>query len=135
MQITAANIYNVYLPGTITIPSSLEIINITNSYPMIVSVVVNSLIEANEYQLGQLVRLTVPITYNMIQANGLVGRVLSNISNEITLDLDSTQFDLFVIPSSPVLTPASLAPSGARNLTLDNTTLRVPFQSLNNYGN
>lgn len=126
---------NTYLPGTIAIPSSLVVTAITNSYPMVVTVVVNAITEANTFQQGQLVRLTVPITYGMFQANGLIGQVISNISNVITLDLDSTRFDIFTVPSGVVLTPASLAPNGARNLTIDNTTRLVPFQSLNNRGN
>lgn len=132
---TIPNNANTYLPGTIQIPSSIVITAITQSYPMVVTVSLQPLTEANTYQTGQLVKLTVPITYKMIQADGLVGQILSVSGSDLTLDIDSTLFDPFVVPSGNVIQPASLAPDGSRNLTLDNTTRQVPFQSLNNRGN
>ncbi len=126
---------NTYLPGTIQIPSSIVITAITTADPMVVTVNIQPLTEANTYQTGQLVKLTVPITYGMIQADGLVGQILSVLGSNLTLDINSTQFDPFVVPSGNVIQPASLAPYGSRNLTLNNQTLQVPFQSLNNIGN
>lgn len=126
---------NTYLAGTIQIPSSIVITAITRSFPMVVTVSVQPLTESNTYQTGQLVRLTVPITYKMIQADGLVGQILSVAGSDLTLDIDSTLFDPFVVPSGNVIQPASLAPDGSRNLTLDNQTRLVPFQSLNDRGN
>lgn len=132
---TVPNDANTYLPGVIQIPSSIVITAITQAFPMVVTVSLQPLTEANTYQAGQLVKLTVPVTYNMIQANGLVGQILSVSGSDLTLDIDSTLFDSFVIPSGNVIQPASLAPNGSRNLTLNNQTLQVPFQSLNNIGN
>lgn len=132
---TVANNANTYLPGTIQIPSSIVITAITQSYPMVVTVSLQPLTEANTYQTGQLVKLTVPITYKMIQADGLVGQILSVSGSNLTLDIDSTLFDPFVVPGGNVIQPASLAPDGSRNLTLDNNTRQVPFQSLNDRGN
>lgn len=132
---TVPNNSNTYLPGTIQIPSSIVITAITQSFPMVVTVSLQPLTEANTYQNGQLVKLTVPITYQMIQADGLVGQILDVTGSNITLDIDSRLFDPFVVPSGNVIQPASLAPNGSRNLTLDNNTRQVPFQSLNNIGN
>jgi hypothetical protein len=129
---------NQYLPGVIAIPSSLLITNITQSSPMVVSVEVqNNSTEANTYIVGMAVRLFVPVTYKMFQANNLVGTItaIDTEDMEFTLNLDSSQFDEFVIPSGNVETPASLSPSGSRNLQYNNFTNKVPFQNLNNIGN
>lgn len=127
---------NQYLPPVILIPSSLLITNITQSSPMIVSVAIgNSTTEANTYIVGMAVRLFVPVTYNMYQANNLVGTIIAINGLEFTLNLDSSQFDPFIIPSGNVEQPATIAPNGSRNLQYDNTTDFVPFQSLNNIGN
>ncbi len=126
---------NTYLPGTIQIPSSIVITAITNAYPAVITVNVNSLTESNTYQLGQLVRLQVPITYKMFQADGQIVKVLSVVGNNLTVEMDSRKYDLFIVPSGNVEQPAMVAPCGSRNLTLDNTTLKVPFQSLENRNN
>ena len=126
---------NVYLPGVIQIPSSIAITAITQSYPMVITIDLNPISEANTYIAGQLVKLNVPITYKMFQADGLSGIILNVSGSDITLDIDSTLFDPFVVPSGNVLQPAMLSPNGSRNLQLDNTTTQVPFQSLNNIGN
>jgi len=126
---------NTYLPGVIQIPSSLTLIAATQSYPMIIGVSVNPVTEVNSYQAGQLVRLMIPITYGMFQANNLIASVLEVDGNDITLDIDSRQFDSFVIPTGNNFQVATIAPCGSRNLTLDNDTNSVPFQSLNNIGN
>lgn len=127
---------NQYLPGVITIPSSLLIVGATQSLPMVVTVAVgNSTTAANTYIVGMAVRLLVPKTYGMYQANGKVGTILAINGLDFTLSIDSSLFDPFVIPSGNVETPASLSPNGSRNLQYDNSTLDVPFQSLNNIGN
>ncbi len=125
---------NQYLPGVIAIPSAIAITAITKARQMVVTVSVDSLSESNTYVAGQSVRLTVPYGYGMWQADGLVGNVVSVAGSDITLDIDSTLFDTFSVPSSGQK-PASLAPNGSRNLTLGNNQGQVPFQSLNNAGN
>lgn len=132
---TVPNNSNEYLPGTIQIPSSIVITAMTKSFPMVVTVSLDPISEANTYITGQVVTLTVPITYKMFQANGLNGEILAVNGSNITLDIDSTNFDAFVIPPSGSFQPASLAPSGSRNLQYNNSTNKVPFQSLNNIGN
>lgn len=126
---------NQYLPGVIAIPSSLVITAITQSYPMLVTIVVNSVTEANTYIAGQLVRLFIPYTYGMFQANGLTGQILAVVGSTFTIDIDSSLFDPFVIPATNAAQPASLAPAGSRNLAFSNLTDQVGFQSLNNIGN
>lgn len=126
---------NYYLPGTIAIPSALDITAITQSYPMVVTCVLNTVTEANTYIPGMLVKLQVPSSYGMYQANNLTGQIVAVSGLNFTLNLDSSQFDAFVVPSITKEQPASMAPAGSKNLTYGNTTNRVGFQSLNNQGN
>ena len=127
---------NQYLPPVILIPSSLLITSITQSAPMVIGVQVqNATTEANTYIVDMAVRLTVPQTYGMYQANNLVGTIIAINGMNFTLNLDSSQFDPFVVPTGNVIQPATIAPNGSRNLQYNNTTDLVPFQSLNNIGN
>jgi hypothetical protein len=89
----------------------------------------------NTYKIGMNLKLYVPRTYGMYQANGLIGTILSITDNTFTLDLDSTLFDSFSVPVTTGESPASASPYGSRNLEYNNTTKEVPFQSLNNIGN
>ncbi len=127
---------NNYLPPVIQIPSSLLITAITQSAPMVITVAIgNPTTEANTYIVGMNIRLLVPKPYGMYQANGLTGTIVEINGSDFTLTLDSSGFDPFVIPSGNVEQPASIAPSGSRNLQYNNNTGDVPFQSLNNIGN
>lgn len=127
---------NQYLPGVVTIPSSLYITAITQANPMVITVSVNtSVTEANTYIVGMAVRLFVPVTYRMIQANNLIGTITKIDGDNFTLNLNSSQFDPFVVPSGNVEQPATISPAGSRNLQYSNSTQKVPFQSQNNRGN
>jgi len=127
---------NQFLPGVIAIPSSLVITAITQSSPMVVTVAIgNSTTEANTYIVGMSVRLFVPQTYKMYQANNLVGTIKAISGSNFTLNLDSSLFDAFVVPSGNVEQPASISPNGSRNYEYNNGSADVPFQSLNNIGN
>lgn len=127
---------NTYLPGTIQISSTLLIIGMTQSYPMIISISVDPITAANTYIEGQLVKLNIPFEYGMQQANGITAKILAIdvMSNLIVVDINSINFDPFSIPINGEK-PASLAPSGSNNLEFSNLTNQVPFQSLNNRGN
>jgi hypothetical protein len=122
---------NQYLPPVIAIPSALEISNITQGAQMVVSTMANT-DQMNTYIVGQLVRLTVPYSFGMFQANGLQGQIVDINGSDMTLSINSTDFDPFVTVQGQV---ASLAPAGSRNLQFNNTTGTIPFQSLNNQGN
>lgn len=104
---------------------------------MIVSVSIgNTSTEANTYIVGMAVRLMVPQTYKMYQANNLVGTITEINGLDFTLNLDSSGFDTFVVPSGNLEQPATIAPNGSRNLQYNNTNInQVPFMSLNNIGN
>lgn len=129
---------NQYLPPVIQIPSFLFITAITQASPMVITVAIqNPTTEANTYIVGMSVRLFVPVTYGMIQANNLIGNItaIDITGTMFTLNIDSSQFDAFVVPSGNVEQPATIAPNGSRNLQYSNQTAQVPFQSLNNIGN
>jgi hypothetical protein len=128
---------NNYLKPVIQIPSSLVITSISQSSPMVIGVSVqNPASEANTYIVGMAVRLMVPQTYGMYQANNLIGTITAINGSSFTLNLDSSQFDPFLVPSGNVEQPATIAPNGSRNLQYTNgTSESVPFQSLNNIGN
>lgn len=128
---------NIYLKGTVTIPSSLDIVSITQSFPMQITCVINTVTESSTYSPGMLVKLFIPSDYGMLQANGLTVKILTadNINFIYTVNVDSTNFDAFVIPASGQPQPASMAPSGSQNLEFSNQTNQVGFQSLNNQGN
>lgn len=127
---------NQYLPGVIQIPSALEITAITQSFPMVVSVDINnSSTEANTYIVGQAVKLNVPYVYGMFQANNLVSNITAINGTDFSLNIDSRDFDPFVVPTGTPYGPATISPNGSRNLTYNNQTGIVPFQSLNNIGN
>ncbi len=129
---------NQYLPGVNTTPNSLLITAITQSMPMVVTVTFSNNApnpRVNTYQNGMNVRLFVPWSYGMYQANGLIGTIKGVSGNVFILDIDSSLFDAFAIPASTAETPASISPYGSRNVEYDNTTDQVAFQSLNNIGN
>ncbi len=124
---------NQYLPGVVFIPSWLGISAITRAYPAVVTVTVDDVTSSNSYQAGQLVRFTIPVSYGMQQLNGVTAEISSVSGSNISLNIDSRQFDVFSVPVSPTQV-ATLAPSGSRNVQYSNTT-NVAFQPLNNVGN
>lgn len=124
---------NQYLPGVITIPSALIITGMTRSCPMTITFTVPDN-ASNTYQPGMLVKLFVPRTWGMYQADNAVVKILTVGATTMTVNIDSTQFDTFVDGSASAETPASLAPFGSSNVQYDNTT-NVAFKSLNNIGN
>lgn len=122
---------NTYLPPTVLTPGFLLITAITQTYPMVITITDS---DENSYIAGQLVRLTIPSSYGMFQANQLTGKIVSIDDTAFSVDIDARLFDAFSIPASGT-TPASLAPAGSRNLEYSNSTNKVAFQSLNNQGN
>lgn len=127
---------NSYLKPVIQIPSSLEITAITQAMPMVITIEIqNSATEVNTYIVGMAIKLMVPNSYGMYQANGLIGTITAINGTDFTLDLDSSQFDAFVVPGGNVEQPATIAPAGSRNYQYSNGSTAVPFQSYNNIGN
>lgn len=118
---------NTYLPISPVVPNTLLISNITQSNQAVVTVTA-----ANTYVIGQVIKLTVPASYGMYQADQLSGQILAISGLNFTTDINTFTFDAFVTPSTFQEQPASLAPSGSRNLYNNQT---VPFHSVGNTGN
>ena len=130
---------NTYLPATPTIPLALLILNITNSFPMVITAAIPTLVilppTPNTYVVGQLIRLSVPATYGMFQANGLTGAIVKIVGLNFSVNIDSRQFDIFSIPPLGEEQPATFSPAGSRNLDLTNQNILEPFQSGTTTGN
>jgi hypothetical protein len=125
---------NQYLPPVIATPSTLLITAMTNANPMVITATVPPS-GANTYIAGQNVRLLVPRTWGMYQANNLTCQITQVNGLNFTVNVNSLNFDPFIYAISSSETPASMAPAGSRNLQYNNNTDFVPFQSLNNIGN
>jgi len=116
---------NAYLPPSPVAPMFLLISNITKAVNAVVTVTTQ-----NKYVVGQLLHFSVPQSYGMYQIDKLIGEILYiDTTNLIfTTNIDSTQFDTFVTPSTYQEQPASAASYGSRNIY--NFT-SLPFHSIN----
>ena len=132
----APNNANTFLAPVVVIPGALQILSITQAFPMAVSFTNTS---ANTYIPGMLLRFFIPPNYGMQQLNGLTGQILSidDVNFIFLFNIDSTNFDSFSIPiAGPfVEMPATMSPAGSRNLVFNNSSNQVAFQNLNNIGN
>lgn len=70
--------------------------SITNGFPAAVTTTFN-----HQYQTGMVVRLLVPIGYGMVQANQLYGSIIVTGNTTFTIDIDTTNFDVFTTPMNP----------------------------------
>ena len=131
---TVPNNANVYLPGTITIPSSLQITAISNDIVAVITAEVDDIVAYSSYIEGQQIVLTIPFEYGMQEANGQTVKILFIDGLNFYVAMNSINFDPFVMPVSPSQV-ASFAPMGSKNLEYSNRTNYVAFQSLNDIGN
>ncbi len=124
---------NTYLPPSPVVPGFLLITAITQTNPMVVTVV-DSLY--NTYIVGQLVHLNVPEAYGMTQADQITGEIIAIDTLDFTLNINAHDFSAFVVPNPSAIPtptqPATLAPAGSRNIY---NNIVVPFHSLRNQGN
>lgn len=130
---TVPNNANTYLPPVISIPSALEITAISQSNPMIITTSMNN-DQVNTYIPGQNIKLIIPVTWGMWQANQLTTQIIAVNDNQFSVNVNSINFDPFSNPNDGS-GPASLAPSGSKNLQFSNNTNQIGFQSLDNIGN
>jgi hypothetical protein len=127
-----SNFANTFLPPSPVIPMFLNITGITTTNPMVVTVSTT-----NQWTVGQLGYFSVPSSYGMYQINTQTAEVIAVDDTNLTLtfSLNASGFDPFVVPSSGEQ-PATISPSGSRNLTNFNQTIvTVPFHSEGNFGN
>ncbi len=116
---------NTFLPPSPVVPPFLIITGITNAVRAVVTVST-----PNTYIIGQVIYFSVPFPYGMFQINALTALITAvDVTNLIfTTDMNTTQFDPFIIPSFGQEQPATLSPSGARNIY---NTLNEPFHAKN----
>lgn len=131
---TVPNNSNTYLPPTIQIPSALSILAITQANPAVVTVNASSN-QMNTYIPGQVIKFTVPFTWGMWQIDGKSLTILAVNGQQLTVNVNTINFDAFVTPPQGSFGPATIAPSGSMNLQFSNSTNQIGFQSANNTGN
>lgn len=97
------NPYNVYTPY------SLPIVGISNTQYAVVSFGVN-----HPYTLGEILSFRVSPQFGMREMNNLQGTVLAVKAKTVTVDINSTLFNIFVYPyATPVISPAQAIPRGS----------------------
>lgn len=84
-------------------PCSRLISRITNASPALVST-----INPHGYQSGIVVRLEIPESCGMQQANGLEGEITVIDPTSFTIAIDTTFFDVFAIPTVFLPTPGGI---------------------------
>lgn len=83
---------------------------------------------AHQYIDGMIVRIYVPNGFGMTQANQLTGTISIVNDTEFLIDIDTSQFDPFVIPAifpGAFATPAQVVPIGEINEILTAATRNV----------
>lgn len=84
--------------------------SITNAYPMVITTTTN-----HGYVAGMIVKFLIPPQFGMVQLNNLKGQVLSLTHDTLTIDLDSSNFDIFAYPAPlpNAYTPPSVIPNSS----------------------
>lgn len=105
----------IYYPGysQVIVTQNLvvrDILAITNSYPMIVTTVLN-----HGYVAGMDVTFQIPTQFGMVELNGKNVQVLSITDDTLTIDLDSSNFSVFSYPSPlpSAYTPPTVIPNAS----------------------
>lgn len=81
-------------------PAVINILSITNSYPMVVTTTFDGVIPAdNNYITGLIVRLIIPSDFGMELLNKRVGPITVINGSSFSMDIDTTQLDPFVVPT------------------------------------
>lgn len=88
-----------YYPGYSQLQVKMNFIwqviaSITQSFPMVITTVNN-----HGYVAGVEVKFQIPQEFGMTQLNNLRGQVTDLTSNTLTINIDSTNFDVFSYPS------------------------------------
>jgi hypothetical protein len=110
-------------------PAMRNILSITNGFPAIVTTTFDGIVPGdNGYLSGLIVRLIVPNFFGMTQANQLQGTITVLNSSQFAIDIDTTFFDPFVIPTNQpgsVYTPGQVTPIGEKNSQLTQATFNI----------
>lgn len=93
-------------------PLVTDITAITNAFPLQVTTSF-----AHNYLTGLIVRLYIPKNFGMVLLNDAQGSIIVNGATTFTMNIDSTNFDAFVVPSEQPgnnFTPAQTVPIGEK---------------------
>lgn len=116
--------YYCYAPPFPVFQRAMRIIEaITNGFPAQVTTTF-----AHQYLDGLIVRLYIPEGFGMQQANQLTGAITVTGDTTFLIDIDTTNFDSFIIPSISAgtsYTCPQVVPTGEINSTLKNATQNV----------
>ena len=106
-------------PTPIYQPAMRIITSITNANPAIVTTTSD-----HNYLTGEIIRLIIPEGFGMTQADGLFGEITDTGDTTFTIDIDTTTFDTFAVPSPlpDAYTCAQTIPIGERNSLLSAAT-------------
>lgn len=93
-------------------PSMRVIANITNAFPATVTTTF-----AHQYITGTIVRLDIPVSAGMVQANQQFGPITVTGSTTFTIPIDTTEYDTFTLPTTfpPAYQDAQSVPIGEDN--------------------
>ena len=90
-------------------PPMRVISSITNASPMVVTTTI-----PHRYGTGMIAQLLIPSNYGMQQANKLQGDITVTSTTEFTMPINSTNFDVFTVPSGTISLYAQVLPTGER---------------------
>lgn len=106
-----------------------NILSITNDENALVTTTFDGINPGNhQYGTGLIARLYIPDGFGMTQANRLEGIVTVVSDTQFTIDIDTTNFDIFVVPDyqpGAFGTPAQVVPVGEINSILTESTQNI----------
>lgn len=127
MPITTPNYYA--QPFPVFQRAMRNILSITQDENALVTTTFDGVNPGNHnYSTGLIARLYVPDGFGMVQANGLQGTITKINDTQFTIDIDTTNFDAFVVPAyqpGAFGTPAQVVPVGEINSILTQATQNV----------
>lgn len=104
-------------------PAMRVISSITKALPAVITTTFD-----HDYATGLIVRLKVPKGFGMQQANNVSGPITVTGTTTFTMELNSTNFDAYAIPSENpghFFTQGQVLPVGEVNNSLSNATRNV----------
>lgn len=122
-----ANYYAVQFP---TFQRAMRnILSITQANPAVITTTFDGINPGDhQYSTGLIVRINIPRGFGMSQINQFSGKITVLSSSTFSLDIDSTNFDPFVVPAENpghFYTPATVVPVGEDNSILSQATQNV----------
>jgi hypothetical protein len=119
-------------------PAQQNILSITNANPAVITTTMDGINPSiNNYQTGMIMRLNIPYTWGMQQANQFKAPITVLTSSTFSMPVDTTLMDQFVVPTGQPTsfgTPATVVNVGETNDNLRwavQNILPYPLNNLN----